>query len=155
MINEHLITKKGLEKIKERLIELERKFKEILAQKGEAAETGGNVWHDNPSFEGLIEQERMIVAQIDELKSMLINSKVVDEDVNKKVVDIGSVVTLLFNDEQKIEYKITDSQLSDPSKNLISYSSPVGCAILGARCGESREFVVGNKKKKIKILEIK
>lgn len=155
MIKNFLITKKGLEKAKEKILELEKKFKEILSQKGEAAETGGNAWHDNPAFEDLISQEQMIGFQINELKNMIRNAQTVEENIDKETVRIESVVILSFDDNRNIEYKITDSLQADPSKNLISYSSPLGSAILGAKCGESREFIAGNKKKKVKILEIK
>ncbi len=155
MVKNFLITKKGLEKARENLLELERKFKEVLSQKGEAAETGGNVWHDNPAFENLIEQERMISAKIDELKEIIRNAQIIEENINKETVSIGSSVILFFEDGRKLEYKITDSIQSNPDKNLISYNSPLGSAILGAKRGESREFIAGNKKKKIKILEIR
>ena len=146
--------KKGLEKARENLLELERKFKEVLSQKGEAAETGGNAWHDNPAFEDLISQEQMIGFRINELKDMIRNAQTVEESIDKETVRIESVVILSFDDNRNIEYKITDSLQADPGKNLISYSSPLGSAILGAKRGESREFIAGNKKRRSKFWKL-
>lgn len=151
-----ILTKKGLENAQSNLRVLEQKLKDVLAQKGEAAETGGNVWHDNFAFEDLIREEQMLKSQINDLKQLIKDAEIVEEDAAGEIVGIGSRVILTFNGEkQKSEYQITGLMESNPQENRIAYDSPLGNAILGAHKGEIREFIAGKNKKLVQIIDIK
>jgi len=144
-----------LEEAKKKIEELEERLKNVLSQKGEAYQIGGDGWHDNFTFEQLIRQEEALRFQISELKAFLRKVKIIKEKVGGKTVRVGSRVILLFDDGKQLEYKIVGLMQSNPKKNYISYESPLGAAILGAKQGEKRKFITNNKQKSVKVLDIK
>ena len=77
MAKNHLITKEGLEEAREKIKELEERLKNVLSQKGEAYQIGGDGWHDNFTFEQLIRQEEALRFQISELKAFLRKAKII------------------------------------------------------------------------------
>jgi transcription elongation factor GreA len=155
MKKSYIITKEGLEEARKKLKELEERLRNVLSQKGEAYQIGGDGWHDNFTFEQLIRQEEALRFQISELKAFLRKAKIIKERVSGKRVGIGSAVTLLFDDGKQLEYKIVGLMQSNPQKNYISYESPLGAAILGAKQGEKRKFIAGGKQKSAKVMDIK
>lgn len=150
----HYFTKEGVEKVKKELQALKSKLKEIRSQKGEAADVGGNVWHDNPSFEELIRQENDLITQISEIEQLISDAQIIKDEKKDNRVGVGSLVTLLLNNKQNVTYKIVGMMESDPQKKYISYESPLGSAIMGAVAGEKRDFVIGDKKQIIQILKV-
>jgi transcription elongation factor GreA len=155
MKKDFVITKEGLEEARKKLRELEERLKNVLSQKGEAYQIGGDGWHDNFTFEQLIQQEEALRFQISELKAFLRKAKIIKERVGSKTVRVGSRVILLFDDGKQLEYKIVGLMQSNPKKNYISYESPLGAAILGAKQGEKRKFTTGKEKKIVEVLEIR
>ena len=69
-------------------------------------------------------------------------------------VQIGSLVEVLFQDGEKMEFTLTDSETANPSKGLISYASPLGRAIRGARVGDTRMYSVEKVNFQVKIIKI-
>lgn len=63
-------------------------------------------------------------------------------DTNR--VEIGHRVTIL-KDDREITYQILGSQETDPKKNIISYTSPMGSALLGKQKGDAVEIILPKK----------
>ena len=82
-----------------------------------------------------------------------INEAVIKEKDGTDNVQIGSRISILFGDE-KLEYDIVAPTEADVLKNKISYSSPLGRDLMGKEVGKEFNFIGGNKKIKVKILEI-
>ena len=76
--------------------------------------------------------------QIAELEAILDRSAVVeDEALDKDTVGLGATVMLLDKEsDDEWECTIVDDASADPIKDLISFSSPVGKALIGKRVGE-------------------
>lgn len=155
MSQNRFLTKNGLEIAQNKLKELEKELNFVLSQKGEAAETGGNTYHDNASYEGLVRREFMISSRIEELKNIINTAEIVEEKVGGKKVGVGSTVSIKFENGRKAEYGIVGLFESDPSKNCISYETPLGLALMGAKKGQKREFLAGGQKKVVEVLEIR
>lgn len=151
------ITDKGRENIIERIASLERRLSGIRSHKGDAAENGGNAWHDNAEFEGLEHQERMLMAEISALKSKL--SKAGDVAVTSKIhssVEIGSAVKIKYigsGEERDIE--IVGFGEGDPAVGKITYDSPLGQCITGASIGDERELKLNSVTQIVKIIDVR
>ena len=88
--NKLLLTEEGLQKLKDRFRNLIKEYMEVSATKGEAAELGGDVWHDNPAFEEVEHRQTMIQKQIADLSEQLRNAEIVGgKDRSNKAVSIG------------------------------------------------------------------
>jgi len=64
------------------------------SQKGEAAEVGGNTWHDNFTFEDLVRQEAMLNRRLADLFEVQKQATIVQKPASTKVLSIGHVATL-------------------------------------------------------------
>jgi len=149
------LTKEGLERLNKQLQETESKLAKLLLQKQEIATTQGDYWHDNPSFDKLEGEERALRLEIRNIRKKLTRAVIVEETNQEDEVKIGSFVLLILeSDKKETEFKIVDPEISDPSKGFISYASPLGKAILGARAGDIRTYSVGEKKFQVQIVKV-
>lgn len=153
----YLLTEKEFEKFKDDLKKAKRRLLEITMQKGEAAEVGGNAWHDNFSFEELVRRENSTMVEIAKLRDIILKAKIV-KTKEDHVVQVGSsvVVELGTNkgDIKEERFEIVGYMQSDPEHKKISYNSPLGAAVLGRSVGDQAEFSVGKLTKRIKIIRI-
>ena len=151
-----LVTPQGLKILKEKLKKLEEEYAEVSRGKMEAAELGGNLWHDNPAFEEVEQKQRMLSFNIAELKETLAHAVVAgaEEQNTESAVRIGSAVEVERENGKITTFRIGDSAEADPAKGVISYESPLGGALLGAKEGETREYRAGSKTMKVLVKRI-
>ena len=145
-------TKEGLQKLKDELHELKTtKNKEIVKLIAEAAAFGD--LKENSAYHDARDKMSFLRMRVAELEGA-INEAVIKENDGTNNIQIGSEVTILFDgDEQK--YQIVAPGEANILQNKISYHSPLGQQLLGKKVGQEFDFIGGNKKVKIKILEIK
>jgi len=150
------VTKKGFEKLMENQKELERKLRELLSKKQDTAEQCGDLWHDNPTLYHLESEERTLRLRIKEISDKISSVMVIEEGKSgsENIVGVGSRVELEMESGRIKEITILDPELSDPDGGIISYMSPLGQAILGARVGDVVTYSVGQKKLQAKVLSI-
>lgn len=148
------LTKAGLENARQRLAKLEEDLTRVLSQKHEAAETGGKVWHDNFAFEELQREEIRLRQQIQELKLLLKEARVVEESGRGGRVSLGSWVSLRFPNQEVRRFKIVGGLQADPARQLISQDSPLGAAVMGAVRGEQRTFRAGSQGKTVVVEKV-
>lgn len=154
-----LVTKEGLRLLKEKLEKLEREYDEVTRGKTEAAETGGNQWHDNPAYDEVERRQIMFLKLIDKTKAAIAEAVIIPNHEKAKgvldIVEIGSVVEILLNNTKQLTVRIGGSAESDPASGVISYQSPLGKALMGTRKGEKREYrVVGEKTMNVQVMKI-
>jgi len=70
-------------------------------------------------------------------------------------IDLGDLVKIKLDNGTEKEVKIVKSSNIDPENGIISYTSPLGLALIGRKIGEKVEFEVGDKKREVQILDIK
>lgn len=140
-----VVTPEGLERLRERLDELGARLASLIAGKGEAAEVGGNVWHDNASFEDLERQERLLRRQIADLRHKLDTATLVDTSREPRgdTVQLNSTVELRYEDGRARVLRIAGHGESDPTAGVISYDAPLARALLGSRLGDTITVTVG------------
>jgi transcription elongation factor GreA len=149
------LTREGLNQLKWRLQKTEDKLAKLLSQKHEIATTQGDYWHDNPAFNQLEMDERALRLQIREIRNKLNHAVIIEKTEQEEGIQIGSFVTIIFEEDgREMELTIVDPETIDPSKGLISYVSPLGKTILGARVGDTRTYSVGERKFQIKIVKV-
>lgn len=136
-----LVARGGYERLKRQLERLEREFVKVSKGKAEAAEVGGDVWHDNPAFDAIEQRQRTLIRQIAEVKDALSRAVIIEEGTSEGGgAQIGSTVEVEFEGGELMTVKIGDYTEADPSKGIISYKSPLGSALLGAVAGEERQY---------------
>jgi transcription elongation factor GreA len=154
MPNRIVLTEDSATRLRRELAELQQKLKQVLGQLGEAAETGGNVWHDNFAYEQFTLQSQMLSKQIKDLQDLLGQAEVVKPIPNKQAIRIGSTAKIEFSDGTARTVTIGDRVSSNPNGGIVSYESPLGRALLGARKGDKRTFTVGQVVREIAVVEI-
>lgn len=148
------VTKAGLAKMGQMIRDLEDELAKIRREKGEAALTGGNVWHDNFSFEQLEREERMLLSRLGKLKKRYERAKIISPPQTTKKVEVGSTVEVVFKGGEVKRFTILGSTESDPESGTISEKSPLGAVLLGATKGEVRSYKVLNQTFKVKVRKI-
>lgn len=146
-----LLTSGGVKLIKERINALKKELALVRSQKGEAADTGGNAWHDNAAFEGLELRERTLIQQIQREGEKLVKAQVIDEKKthNAAKVQIGSRVTIVYADGEKAIFTIVGSGEGDPPSGKVAYDAPLGTALMGAKAGDKRQLELDDHKEEI------
>lgn len=146
-----LVTRRGLLLLQAKLARAQEDLRSTQGQKGEAAEVGGNVWHDNFSFEELERRERHINWTITQIMHTLRSARVVEPPANAAVVMIGHRVKVSFEDGSERWIPVGGHAESDPASGVVAYDTPLGGALLGATVGEQRTFVAGGRERTITI----
>ena len=145
-------TKEGLQKLKDELHELKTtKNKEIVKLIAEAAAFGD--LKENSAYHDARDKMSFLRMRVAELEAA-INEAVIKEKEDTGKVETGSEITILF-DGEKLNYQITAPSEANILQNKISYQSPLGQRLLGQKLGTEFDFMAGNKRIKVKILEIK
>lgn len=91
-----------------------------------------------------------LYARIDNIKIVLSNSEVVVLDPNSDIVDIGSLVTVAYDDEDDVERFILiennyNNALSSGRDAFVTLESPMGKAVFGKKKGDICNYKVVNK----------
>ena len=145
-------TKQGLQKLKDELKDIKenqaRETKKLIAE----ARAFGDL-KENAGYHDARDKMSFLLGRIEQLESA-INEAIIKEKTGEEKVEIGSTVKIDFGGEKQ-EYEIVSSTEADILKNKISYQSPLGQNLIGKEVGKEFDFMGGNKKVKVKILEIK
>ncbi|PID51853.1 MAG: hypothetical protein CR972_04925 [Candidatus Moraniibacteriota bacterium] len=122
-------TKKGFERANEMKSRLFDELKKIQGGKGEAAEVGGNEWHDNFAFEQLCRDEDMLNKRIAEFLKKMKRAVLVDDfPDNNDFVRIGTIVTLYNETEDKeLVYEVGGHGDTNLESNppIVAYDAPI------------------------------
>ena len=134
-----VITREGLQKMKEELEYKETTEKMRIAEQLKVAISYGDL-SENAEYDAAKNDQAALEQRINELRQMIENAVVVDESkINTDAVGFGTRVTLVdLDDEDEDEevYTIVGTSESDPLNGRLSNESPVGAALLGAHVGE-------------------
>ncbi len=145
-------TKEGLQKLKDELHYLKTtKNREIVKLIAEAAAFGD--LKENASYHDARDKMAFLRMRVAELEAA-INEGVVKEKEDTDKVQVGSEIVIMF-DNEKQKYQIVAPAEANILQNKISYQSPLGQELVGKQAGKEFNFLAGNKKVKVKILEIK
>lgn len=158
MENDIYFTKQGYKTLEERLAYLKSEAREDVAKKIGIARDFGDL-SENAEYDAAKEEQAAIEAEITEIETKLRFGKIINKSrIDTSKVSVGCFVKVYDVDfDEELEYQIMGSTESDPSKGLISNTSPVGQALLGKKVGETVEVYLPetSSSMKFKILEIR
>ncbi len=152
------LTREGYEKLKEELLELKKRYDENeLAMSQSFQNAAGDGAHDNGEFEALQKEEKLLVAQMNQLSRRMEMANIIDiPTLSDEQVNINDTILLRMtyaaDDIEEGEYKLVGTD-GNSQINEISINSPIGKAIFQRKIGEESPFSVKEATYKVKILE--
>ena len=150
------VTRNGYNKLVLRKKEFFDQLKKVQGKKGEAAEVGGNVWHDNFAFEELGRQEMMLNKKIADVSLQINSAEIVQHPVNDQLLQIGHIAVFEFDDGEERKYEIAGFGESDLSINppKVEYLAPIVKKFIGTEINTSVKVEIGGKIRGITLIEI-
>ena len=139
-------TPHGYQSYLERLERLDQELSALQAKVQNACEVGGDVWHDNASYEHLCEDIRVADRRLSEASAILQDHRVVPIPTSPRHVMIGVEVLLNIDGESK-SYKIGGYGEGEPTNNKITYLSPLAQTLIRHTVGETVIFSPGKNHK--------
>jgi transcription elongation factor GreA len=146
------LTREMYEKLKKELEYLKTEGRMKIAERIRHAASFGDL-SENFAYQQAKEEQGFLERRIAELESILNDAVIISEKTNKKVVDIGSIVTILFDGKEQ-KFQIVEPEEANPTEGKISFKSPLGQGIFGKKVGEEVIVETAGGKMKCKILKI-
>jgi transcription elongation factor GreA len=127
-----ILTKDGLEELKQKIAYLSNDRRREVAERIKEAREFGDI-SENSEYDDAKNEQAMLEKQIAELEDKLRSATLIDEgNVSTDVVSVGSIVHVKDQKTEKsVKYKIVGSAEANPSEMKLSNESPVGKALLG------------------------
>ena len=129
-----MLTESGKKKYEEELRHLETIGRAEVGERIRVAREFGDI-SENSEYDDAKNEQAKIEARIAEISQKLRESTVVNVSKRSTKVNVGSTVTVIMNNEEKVFNIVGDGE-SDITSGKISYASPVGGALMGGRKGE-------------------
>lgn len=155
MAEEVLLTREGLEKIKEEYDIAVSVTRAQVAERLKEARSFGDL-SENAEYDAAKEEQAELEERINKLEAMMRNAKIIDEDeALTDRVNVGNTVVLKEQDQDnEVTYQIVGSTETDPFQGRISNESAVGKALIGAAIGEVVEVEVPDGKIYYEVISI-
>ncbi|GGB60495.1 transcription elongation factor GreA [Blastomonas aquatica] len=131
----------GYEKLT-RELKLLKEERPLIVEAIEEARAHGDL-SENAEYHAAKERQGQVEATIGDLEGKLSRAQIIDPTTlsGNKVV-FGATVTLLDEDDKPIKYQIVGEAEADARKGRISYSSPIGRALIGRLLDDEVEVSV-------------
>ena len=131
------ITKEGYEKLNNELNHLIRVERESLKIVISEARALGDL-KENAEYHSAKEKQALIEGRISHLHGVIANSQVIDpKTIKSDRVVFGATVKLADENGNIVIYKIVGSDESDMKVGKISFTSPIGKALIGREQGDT------------------
>ena len=150
--NKFIMTAEGFLEAETELNDLKNVRRPEVIRALKEARTQGNL-SENADYDADRNEQAMIEAKIQELEYKLEHAEIIDNK-DKGIVDLGSTVTISYDDGETEEYKLVGSMEADPFENKISNESPLWIALLKHKIGDIVEVASPNGGYNIKIEKI-
>ena len=133
--NKYAMTSEGFLQVEQELNELKTVRRPEVIQALKDARAQGDL-SENADYDAARNEQAIIEAKIKELEYKLEHAEIIDNS-DKSVVNLGSCVTISYDDGEEESYKIVGSMEADPFDNKISNESPLGIALLRHKTGDT------------------
>ena len=94
---------------------------------------------ENAEYDSAKNEQGLMEARIRKLRHLLDNAEVREVE-NSGLVEVGTVVTVIDDDEDEYEFFVAPSENKTPGVLLASPQSPLGEALLGAAPGDEVSY---------------
>lgn len=146
-------TEKGLVKYQAEIQKVQDELTALQSRIADVAETGGNQWHDNASYDYVTAEIRQNDKRLGDMIRILRQGTVVSKTTSNECVDIGTKVKVLWNGDEQ-EWQIGGYGESDFDHNVIAYNTPLASLIMGKKGGETVTGEIARRKVTIQIISI-
>ncbi len=147
-------SKQGFSNFSKRINDLEAKLVDLQSQIQYACEVGGDVWHDNFTYETLTEQIRMYDKELKSKHNEISDAVIMNYPNSVDKVCFGAEVNLIIDGLEKT-FKIVGYGESNPDTGEISYITPMANAIMHLKPGDKIKKKVGTNLREIEIVNVK
>lgn len=125
-----------LKKFEDEINELERELKTELPKEIQRARELGDL-RENAEYQAAKERQSFLQARIGMLRKRVGDIALMNLDkIPHDKAALGSTVTLVEEDGQKLTYQLVMPEDADAEKGFISTASPIGRALLGKAEGD-------------------
>lgn len=136
------------------LKELKGKERPAVIRAIEEARAHGDL-SENAEYHAAKERQGFIESRINELESLLARAEVIDpKTLSGKTVTFAATVTLADEDDHQSRYKIVGAHEADVKAGRISYTSPLGKALIGRSVGDEVEVATPGGEKYYEIVNL-
>lgn len=132
------LTPAAHEKLLEELKHLTTDGRRAIEQRISEARDHGDL-RENAEYDTAKNDQGLMEARIRQLKHIIENSEVREAEDSGRV-EVGTVVTVVDDDGDEMDYFIASAENKVPGMILASPTSPVGSALLGASPGDARSY---------------
>lgn len=132
------LTLDGRRKLEKELEYLETVKRREVAQNLQSAIEEGDL-RENAGYTESKRQQGLVEGRILDIRAILKNAKLLDEDQQSETVQLGSRVTVAEEGRDSETYQIVGAPEADPIEGRISNESPLGAALIGHRPGDTIE----------------
>lgn len=149
------MTRECYEKLKSELEYLKKVERPKVVQDIAEARAHGDL-SENAEYDAARNRQGLIEAKISELENKLAKAVIVDPSkLSTDKVAFGLKVTVLdLNTDEEFTYQIVSEDESDVKNGKISYTSPIGRALIGKVVGDTVKVKVPIGEKEFEILSI-
>lgn len=136
-----LLTAEGYKELTNELEYLKSVRRKEVAEKIKVALSFGDI-SENAEYDEAKNEQALVEKRVAKLESILKYAKLIKEQKQNGIVEIGSKVKIRdIEFDEIMEYNIVGSAEADPFRGKISNVSPLGTALLGKRIGELIEVL--------------
>jgi transcription elongation factor GreA len=149
-----LLSKAGLDRLMSELDDLRSNVRPQVIARVQAARELGDL-RENSDYEYARKEQSFVEGRIQMLEAQVKATVVVDAPAQgATAAQVGSTVTV-DSDGQELTFILVGSADSDPAAGRISYTSPVGRALLGAHAGDDVDAQLPGKVARYHVREVR
>ncbi len=146
--------KQGYDALDAELRRLKTVERREVVQAIEEARAHGDL-SENAEYHAAKERQGMIEARVNELEDKLSRAEIIDpSSLDGDKVLFGATVSLLDEDDKDMQYQIVGADEADVRGGKISYTSPMGRALIGKKVGDEVEVITPSGEKYYEITKI-
>ena len=131
------LTREGLEQLEKRLQYLVSTRRPEVAERLKLALEDGGELTENSEYEDAKNEQAFLEAEINRINTILLNAKIIEENVKSDTVQVGSVVKIVEKGSKTPEESfLVGSAEANTEQGKISIDSPLGKALVGKAVGD-------------------
>ena len=151
-LKEIYLTSEGFLKLEEELNEAKTVKRPQIIKDLKEARAQGDL-SENAEYSAARDAQGKLEARIKEIEYTLEHATIIENNNDGKV-KVGSVVTILYDDDDEEEYSIVGTNEADPFENKISNESPIAVAVMGKKEGATVLVESPNGSFSVKIVKV-
>ena len=134
-------TRKGFAIVQEEIVRLQEEIEECNRKIGRTVDLDNDL-RENPEFMALrTKAEYELPSRIQKLSKLITNSVIIETlphlgEVEPDYIDVGHEITLIADNSEQRIVTILGYGDSNPDKQIVSYLTPIGQALLHKEIGE-------------------